>query len=96
MKVGALIFLLSPFIPLHHGIRFPLQNWVTPAWENSIPEIPQGPEVVLSLEMQLAVPGDEDGAAEIVANAEAEAELLPDEDHDDAAGDAVNRQNGFD
>ena len=46
--------------------------------------------------MQLAVPGDEDGAAEIVANAEAEAELLPDEDHDDAAGDAVNRQNGFD
>ena len=70
MKVGALIFLLSPFIPLHHGIRFPLQNWVTP--------------------------GDEDGAAEIVANAEAEAELLPDEDHDDAAGDAVNRQNGFD
>ena len=50
MKVGALIFLLSPFIPLHHGIRFPLQNWVTPAWENSIPEIPQGPEVVLSLE----------------------------------------------
>ena len=58
MKVGALIFLLSPFIPLRKN--------------------------------------EEDGAAEIVANAEAEAELLPDEDHDDAAGDAVNRQNGFD
>ena len=46
--------------------------------------------------MQLAVPGDEDGAAEIVANAEAEAEFLPDADHEDAAGDGVNRQNGFD
>ena len=46
--------------------------------------------------MELAVPGDEDGDAEIVPNGEAEAEFLPDNDHDDAMGDAWNRRNGFD
>ena len=44
MKVIALIFVLSSFIPLYHGLR------LTPAWLDSIPELPQGPEEVLSLE----------------------------------------------
>ena len=44
MKVIALIFVLSSFISLHHGFR------LTPAWLDSIPELPQGPEEVLSLE----------------------------------------------
>ena len=44
MKVIALIFVLSSFIPLHRGLR------LTPAWLASIPELPQGPEEVLSLE----------------------------------------------
>ena len=46
--------------------------------------------------MQLAVPGDEDSDAEIVPNAEAEAEFLPDDEHDDAMGDAWNRRSGYD
>ena len=50
MKVSALVFVLSSFTPLHHGLRIAQQNWVTPAWVNSIPELPQGPEEVLSLE----------------------------------------------
>ena len=37
-------FVLSSFIPLYHGLR------LTPAWLDSIPELPQGPEEVLSLE----------------------------------------------
>ena len=41
-------------------------------------------------------PGDEDDGGEIVANAEAEAEFLPDDDHDDAMGDAWNPRKGFD
>ena len=44
MKVIALNFVLSSFIPLYHGLR------LTPAWLDSIPELPQGPEEVLSLE----------------------------------------------
>ena len=46
--------------------------------------------------MKLVVPGDEDGDGEIVANAEAEAEFLPDDEHDDAMGDALNRRSGYD
>ena len=156
MKAIALFFVLPCFIAGYHGLR------LAPAWVGAVPEVPQGPEEVLSLEtlerndlvwnrnheyeeqlraqrtrtleherkaassgsasssskaskqqvreqeealskrerrvakMQLAVPGDEDSDAEIVPNAEAEAEFLPDNDHDDAMGDAWNRRNGFD
>ena len=44
MKAITLIFVSSCFIPLYHGLR------LAPAWVGSIPELPQGPEEVLSLE----------------------------------------------
>ena len=100
MKVGALIFLLSPFIPLHHGIRFPLQNWVTPAWENSIPEIPQGPEAVLSLETlernDLVFHGTPVLVCNMLGRLSVEVPHQGGFHRRSEAADAVNRQNGFD
>ena len=44
MKAIALFFVLPCFIPGYHGLR------LAPAWVGAVPEVPQGPEEVLSLE----------------------------------------------
>ena len=100
MKAIALFFVLPCFIPGYHGLR------LAPAWVGAVPEVPQGPEEVLSLETlernHLFYHGTPVlvcnllGDAEIVPNAEAEAEFLPDDEHDDAMGDAWNRRSGYD
>ena len=87
MKAIALFFVLPCFIPGYHGLR------LAPAWVGAVPEVPQGPEEVLSLETLERNHLFYHGTPVLVCNLLGR---LPDDEHDDAMGDAWNRRSGYD